>query len=263
MIRHIKYETIKRFLELSLNPLLIGEAGTGKTTVVKQVADDLGQRFETLSLTKQTSVGHIIGFKSVTGDYIPTTFRDIYENGGIFLLDEIDAADPNTLLCLNTIDNGYVSFPDKRVEGHKDFKLAATANPASEGNIYTGRSKLDFASLNRFLRVEMPRDSELEIALTSKETVKILDTARKIHSDNGSSVNLTMRDSLRYDILSKENESIVGNPITTLLGGNDALAAEMEEAIGIIISSNKPLSEAADFEDLLDLLQKKKQHTHL
>ena len=80
--------------------------------------------------------------------------RDAVENGKIFILDEIDACNPNTLLALNSLKNKRFQFPDKIVDIHKDFRLIATANTLEYSDVYNGRSKLDKATLTRFKIVQ-------------------------------------------------------------------------------------------------------------
>ena len=128
MLHHEKYEEVKTILDANLSPLLIGEKGSGKTTIIIQAAEELKLKFYCISMTRQTTLSSLIGFKNIDGKYIPTLLREAIDGGGVLLLDEINAGDPNVLLCLNTIENGFMSFPDKRVEVHSDFRLCATAN---------------------------------------------------------------------------------------------------------------------------------------
>jgi MoxR-like ATPase len=149
------------------------------------------------------SVNSLLGFVSINGNYIPTTFRRIFENGGMFIFNEIDAADPNVLLTLNTIENGFVSFPDGIVKMHPSFRLVATANPSNAHSTYTGRSKLDFSTLDRFFCVYLDRDPELELSLTSPSIVEHADIARSILKSHGVTSTVTMRDAIRMHQLSQ------------------------------------------------------------
>jgi len=196
-VKHNKYDYVKKVVDAGLAVLLTGEAGTGKTTIAKQIAADRGTSFYAMSMTKQTSVNAIIGFISINGTYIPSQFRQAFEYGGLFLLDELDAADPNVLLVLNTIENGYIAFPDGVITVHEDFRLIATANPQDEHNIYTGRSKLDFSTMDRFYEVKLPRDGSLEESLTSERVTGEANFVRTLLKDNGSSIKVTMRDAIR------------------------------------------------------------------
>ena len=198
MTYHSKYNEIKTLVEHNMNVLLSGERGSGKSTILQQVAKDLDMEYVSVTMTRQTTVGALLGFISVTGTYIPSLLRKAVENGHMFILEEIDGADPNTLLCLNTLENGYLSFPDGLVDVHENFRLCATANPAGEHQIYTGRAKLDAATLDRFDEVTVERDHNLEQQITSKETVKYVSIMRKLLANNNSSKTISMRDTIRF-----------------------------------------------------------------
>lgn len=195
---HSKYNEIKTLVEHNMNVLLSGERGSGKSTILQQIAKDLDMTYVSVTMTRQTTVGALLGFISVTGTYIPSLLRTAVENGHMFILEEIDGADPNTLLCLNTLENGYLSFPDKLVDVHPEFRLCATANPAGEHQIYTGRAKLDAATLDRFDEVTVQRDPDLEKQITSKDTVKYVSIMRKLLEDNNMSKTISMRDTIRF-----------------------------------------------------------------
>ena len=210
-MKHSKFDYVKRIVDSGMPTLLIGESGSGKSTLAKAIADDRGKGFVSISFTQQTSVNDIVGFKSVSGDYIPPEFRKAYEQGFTVLFDEIDAAHSNSILSLNTMDNGYISFPDGIVYAHEDFRLIATANPHNEQNIYTGRSKLDFSTLNRFYRVQLDRDPKLEEFLTSPETAEEMVLVREFLKSQGSHIQATMREAIRIQKLKDLN--LGDNPV--------------------------------------------------
>ena len=198
MTLHSKYSEVEKLVNANIAVLLTGEAGSGKTTLISQIADNLKLRFFSQSMTRQTTLSHLLGFMSVTGVYIPSLLKDAAENGGVYLLDELDAADANVVLSLNTIENGYLSFPTGIVKLHPDFRLVATANPQDQHQRYTGRSKLDKATLDRFDIVEIPRDDLLEKTLVDGDTFQRMNLLRRIMLENNSSMLLSMRDSMRY-----------------------------------------------------------------
>lgn len=220
-MKHIQFEYIKAFVADDEAVLLEGEAGTGKTTLAMNIATALDLKFHSMSMTKQTTVNAIIGFTSINGNYIGTEFRKAFENGGLFLLDELDAADPNTLLCLNTIENGYMAFPDGVVHKHQDFRLIATANPSDQHSQYTGRSKLDAATLDRYEVIRVERDSNLEVELTSQESYEEVKIARNILTNNNVSKPISMRDAIRYH--RRKNRGLDTEPIKKLFKDDDVM----------------------------------------
>ena len=131
-MKHNKQDIVAAWLAAGEPVLLEGPAGSGKTTIAMNLAKEAGKDLCMVVGTKQTTVNNLLGFISINGNYIDTQFRKAFEHGHYFLIDEIDAMDPNVLLALNTIENGIVSFPDKVVEMHPDFRLLATANPSDQ-----------------------------------------------------------------------------------------------------------------------------------
>lgn len=238
---------------------LTGEAGTGKTTICRQIAEELSLTFYTISCTKQMSVNALIGFISINGVYIPTQLRQAFENGGLFLLDELDAADPNVILVLNTIENGYMAFPDGVVTAHPSFRLVATTNPDSNHSIYTGRSKLDFATIDRYHTIHLDRDPELELYLTSQEVVDEITIARKVLESNSSSRQLTMRDAIR--IYRLKALGISEAPIQDVVFVDDSIMyKEFTSQYTKVVREQKKASmtqsEASTIDELWDVIQR-------
>jgi hypothetical protein len=76
----------------------------------------------------------------------------------MFVLEEIDSTDPNTILCLNTLENGYIAFPDGIVDVHKDFRLCATMNTITSAKDFGGRRPLDKSVRSRFHTIIVDTD---------------------------------------------------------------------------------------------------------
>jgi len=200
MILHNKYEEVTALTKAGIPVLLTGEKGSGKTTLAKQVAENINLKFFSMSMTRQTTLSHLMGFVSVNGTYIPSQLYEAASNGGLYLLDELDGSDPNVLLSLNTIENGFISFPTGIVEVHKDFRLMATANPQNQHEFYVGRSKLDAATLDRFDIIEIETDKNLERSLISFDIYQKITVMRSIVEEFNSSKHISMRDSMRYQV---------------------------------------------------------------
>jgi MoxR-like ATPase len=150
--------------------MLVGPAGSGKSTAGRQVAQELGLKFVTESCSPQMSKWDIMGFMGATGNYVPGVIRDAFENGGVVLLDEIDASNPAVLVSVNLIASvsvgETVTFPDGAdVPRHEDFILIAGANTFGDGasDEYVGREQLDAATLDRFAAIEWGYDESLEM----------------------------------------------------------------------------------------------------
>lgn len=159
------------------NIMLVSPAGTGKTTLVKHVAKALGRPFAFISLSAGVTETHIFGRMLPQADgtwgYVESPFVRIYRSGGVFLFDELDAADANVLVSVNAaLANGMLCNPvtGEIVERHADCIIATAANTYGRGGdmAYVGRNALDAATLDRFvltkLFIDYDTTLEFEIA---------------------------------------------------------------------------------------------------
>jgi uncharacterized protein (DUF2267 family) len=169
-VQHSKFENLLKIVGANLPVFMVGPAGTGKTAGAERAASALGLDFYAMSVGSQTSKSDIFGYKDAQGNYHGTAFRDAYENGGVFLLDEADAGNANVLVGLNAaLSNGYVFFPDAKVKMHDNFRMVATANTFGTGasRQYVGRNQLDAATLDRFTVLTWDIDMHIEEALAT------------------------------------------------------------------------------------------------
>ena len=123
-----------------------------------EVAEALGLKFYfTNAVTQEYK---LTGFTDAMGTYQPTQFYKAFTEGGVFMLDEMDASIPEVLVILNAaIANRYYDFPAPigYVEAHPDFRVIAAGNTTGNGADieYVGRNQLDAASLDRFALVRI------------------------------------------------------------------------------------------------------------
>ena len=172
-LQHEAFEKILKLAQRRKNIMLVGPAGSGKTTCCKNVAKALDLPFEYIAVCMQTTKTDIFGYMNATGNYVETGFYRCVKNGGLFLIDEIDAFNPNTATSMNAaIDNGVASFPCGMVDVHKDFVCIAAANTYGlGGNIeYVGRNPMDAATRDRFRMLPFEYDETLERALTGDDS---------------------------------------------------------------------------------------------
>lgn len=163
---HPALAEVLTWVQADSHPLLVGPAGSGKTTIGMHVAKALGRTFYFTGAVD--NVFKLNGYMDANGNYVRTSFRDAYENGGVFLFDEIDASHPQAIVAFNAaLANGHHDFPDGSVERHPDFVCLAAANTYGRGadRIYAGRNQLDGASLDRFVSVPVDYDTALEFKL--------------------------------------------------------------------------------------------------
>jgi MoxR-like ATPase len=168
--QHYQLPTLIQILATKLNVYLVGPAGAGKTHSAIQCAKALDVPFHFTGAV--ASEFKLTGFMDAQGRIVSTEFRKAYENGGLFLFDEIDASYPQAVLAFNAaLANDYMDFPDKRVQRHEKFYCIAAANTYGQGadRQYVGRNQLDAASLDRFVFIDWKYDENLERQLAGNE----------------------------------------------------------------------------------------------
>lgn len=163
-VRHYRAEKLLRIIAAKKRAYVVGPAGSGKTTVARQIAEALGLRFYYQGAMSGSHC--ILGYMDSSGTYQTTPTREAVEHGGLLLIDEIDGSEPDAALCIHPLDNGHMSFPDRPepIAIHPDFRLIVAANTYGRGadRLYVGRTQLDAATLNRFVFFEFNYDETLE-----------------------------------------------------------------------------------------------------
>lgn len=206
-IEGVVHEDLEKVLKLisTKEPVfLYGPAGSGKTSLAVKSAEILGLDHYSISVNEQTTKTDFLGYFDAKSQIVTTNFRKAYQNGGMFIIDEIDAGNPNVLTVLNSaLSNGSMGFPDGNVEAHKDFVCVCTANTTgNESNIqYIGRNILDAATLDRFLRKYVGYSESLEQALLSSEAIRVRDLVRNYYEAEQSDEFISMRSLLQFDKL--------------------------------------------------------------
>ena len=164
---HRIFERALRYAANRKSFMLVGPAGSGKTTLAEQIASTLGLDFYMSG--KCADEVKITGFIDGGGTYHATAFRKAYEFGGVFLFDEMDGWTPDAIIAVNApLAGQWGDFPDTMVRKHPDFVAIGAANTFGRGadRQYVGREQLDAATLDRFAVIEMDYDEELEMAIS-------------------------------------------------------------------------------------------------
>lgn len=171
--------------DLPRNIYLYGGAGTGKSTLAADFADAINRPFYALTLGYDTTKSDILGYKTISGEYVSTPIIDAFECGGVLLLDELDACGGQALLYINNILStrvgAAIETPRGKATRHPEFICIATGNTIGTGatNKFCGRSALDDSTRRRFAFLEVKTPRSLEISQTSAEFVEWLDGARE------------------------------------------------------------------------------------
>ncbi len=155
---------------IGIYPFLVGAPATGKSTIAENVAKALNLEFYEIGLSAATPPSALLGYNDANGKFVSTHFYEAYKNGGVFLLDELDNGNPNTTAGLNNaISSQKAAFAIGKVKKHKDFILIATANTYGKGATadFVGRNPIDGATLDRFKKVHIDYDNDLELTFTN------------------------------------------------------------------------------------------------
>ena len=172
-LRHKHFPLLHACMEAGVPAWLHGEAGSGKSTAAKQVAELYGLNFYPIAISPTTTPAVLNGYMDAGGTYRASALRLAVEEGGVVLLDEADNGLPGTLTPLNNVlSNGGGIFPDSIfVHVHERARFIVGANTIGKGPNarYVGRNTIDAATLDRFAFVPWDIDDQLENALAGVE----------------------------------------------------------------------------------------------
>ena len=149
-------------IEHNERAFLYGPSGTGKSSLVRQIAAAVRRPVRRVSLNGETSVadfiGHWTGNQSKETVFAKGILPQAMQDGFILQLDEVDAMQPEVGFILQQIlePGGHLLLTDtgEDIAPHADFRLVATANTlgfGSESGLYaSGTHVLNFSWLDRW-----------------------------------------------------------------------------------------------------------------
>ena len=172
---HGKFKKLLDILSVGEHAYLVGPPGTGKSHAAKLAAESLDLPYFEWSCSPTGSRYDLLGHFDINSNYVGTGFREAWENGGVFLLDEVDNGSGSELAVLNNgLANGHMSFPDGMIEQHEDFRLVMAANTVGHGATrqYLGRQALDGPFRDRVTFVDWGVDVGLESEIAASICAK-------------------------------------------------------------------------------------------
>lgn len=169
------------------NVWLYGPAGTGKTTICRQLAEEMELPCTILSCSAGTSPAEITGFKYP--EPRASAISRAIAQPGIIVLDEMPMLEPDVAaVCNALLANNELETSTGHVNRDPDCIIIATANTTGTGadRQYIGNNQLDAATLDRFAGafVRVDYSAEYESRFDS-EVVSFCQNLRRLVKDNG------------------------------------------------------------------------------
>ena len=173
MVSDVNLELLQACIKSNQPALLVGETGTGKTTLIREIAREHKRELIRISVNGSMGVEEILGkwlIEKGTTKWQDGVLTDAIRNGHWVVMDEINAALPEILFTLHSLldDDKKIILPEKDneiVRPHNNFRFFATMNPPEE---YAGTKDMNKALMSRFTAV-----LNVEVLTPSKE-VKLL-----------------------------------------------------------------------------------------
>lgn len=197
---------------------ITGETGCGKSLTVSQLCSKYNKPMIRVNLNSQTDEDQLIGTKTLVNGNIEIVDGPVIiamRTGSVLLCDEIDAANPNAILCLQSIAEGsdyYFKLNNEWIKPAIGFNIIATANTKGKGSDsgqYIGTNILNEAFLERFaitleqsypsIEVETKIVTNVMVSLNNYDKkfctnlVKWAAIVRKTYDEGGVSDNITTR----------------------------------------------------------------------
>jgi len=247
---------IKKHLEVAAThnypALLIGETGTGKTSIIQDLAERNGKQWVRFNLTGDTTVDEFVGKYTLRAG--ETVWEDgillqAMKNGHWLIVDEINVALPEILFALHSLldDDKFVVVANHNgevVRPHEDFRFFGTMNPVEE---YAGTKELNKAFQSRFamiLHMEYPpKKEEIEIVrqhsgidkLTIAKMVDVAAQIRTAKKKNEVFYTCSTRDLIHWAKLSSHigmEDAFTASVLNKAMTDRDKLVKIYDEVIG-------------------------------
>jgi hypothetical protein len=211
---HYLFPRLLRLVSAGFNVFMWGPPGTGKTTAALQVAEALSRKAEIDTLDPTTARSMIQGYMTPTGNPVHNVFTRCWENGSVYVADEVDLAPGHVQTLFNSaLANGHAPLAWGNVNKAKGFSFVATGNTSGRPTAaFPDRRPMSNAFADRLYFMYWPLDPSIECRAVglvppkapneSKETcdpkdwVTFVQMLRAWAEDNAPTLSITPRASL-------------------------------------------------------------------
>ncbi len=136
--------------------LLIGETGTGKTSLIRYLSSKTNNCFRRVNHNGGTTIDDIVGKILINKEgtfWVDGVLTEAMRRGWWYLADEINAASAEINFIYHSLldDDGYIVLTENDgevVRPHQNFRFFGAMNPTVD---YAGTKELNKALLSRFL----------------------------------------------------------------------------------------------------------------
>ncbi|QWY77849.1 AAA family ATPase [Ferrovum myxofaciens] len=149
---------------------IVGNAGVGKTTLVKEFCSRMGVEFRSVSVSGDTRFESLFGRREIRNgstEYVEQGLAEMFRTGGVFCANEFFRMDPGEAMrMVEFLDSeGSLTNPEtgEVIPRHPEFRFCFTGNSGGfgdESGAYAGERRGSFALRDRFFIMELPEMSE-------------------------------------------------------------------------------------------------------
>lgn len=229
--------------------LLIGETGTGKSHLAREMAKRASLPYQRLNLNGATTPDDLLGqLVPAAGGFawVDGWLTAFMRHGGVLVLDEINMSPPDILSILHRVtDDGrkitLTAKDGETIKAHKDFFLVATMNPEH----YAGTKALNVALKDRFRIMEIEYNTTVERKLGIDGSLS--DVADRLRKSAEIQTPVSTRSLLQY----VEDSASVGEKVARaffISKFSDDERATVKEILEIVIDG-KPDKNAEEMND--------------